>query len=69
MSLLKKLSIALALICTPVAAMAQAYPNKPIRLIVPYSAGGGADNAARILAPQLSATLGQQVIIENRAGA
>jgi tripartite-type tricarboxylate transporter receptor subunit TctC len=69
MSLLKKLSIALALICTPVAAMAQAYPSKPIRLIVPYSAGGGADNAARILAPQLSATLGQQVIIENRAGA
>lgn len=68
MSLFKKLTVALALVCAPVAVMADAYPNKPIRLIVPYSAGGGADNAARILAPRLSASLGQQVIIENRAG-
>lgn len=69
MSLFKNLAAALAILCVPAAAMAQAYPNKVIRLIVPYSAGGGADNAARILAPQLSATLGQQVIIENRPGA
>jgi tripartite-type tricarboxylate transporter receptor subunit TctC len=68
MSLLKQLTVALAVACVPVAAMAQSYPTKTIRLIVPYSAGGGADNAARILAPQLSASLGQQVIIENRAG-
>lgn len=68
MSLIKKLTVALTFACASFAAAAQSYPNKPIRLIVPYSAGGGADNAARILAPQLSASLGQQVIIENRAG-
>jgi tripartite-type tricarboxylate transporter receptor subunit TctC len=68
MSLLKKLTVVFAVACMPVAAMAQSYPAKTIRLIVPYSAGGGADNAARILAPQLSASMGQQVIIENRAG-
>jgi tripartite-type tricarboxylate transporter receptor subunit TctC len=68
MHLLKQITVALAIVCAPAAAMAQAYPTKTIRLIVPYSAGGGADNAARILAPQLSAALGQQVIIENRAG-
>lgn len=55
-------------ICAP--AMAQAgWPNKPIRMIVPYSAGGGADNAARILAQRLSATLGTQVVVDNRPGA
>lgn len=68
MSLLKSLTVALAVVCAPIAAMAQNYPSKVIRLIVPYSPGGGADNAARILAPQLSASLGQQVIIENRPG-
>jgi tripartite-type tricarboxylate transporter receptor subunit TctC len=68
MSILRKLTVTLAVICTPLAAVAQDYPSKPIRMIVPYSPGGGADNAARILAPQLSAAMGQQVIIENRAG-
>jgi tripartite-type tricarboxylate transporter receptor subunit TctC len=48
---------------------AQAYPNKPIRLLVGYSAGGGVDAMARLLAPRLSAQLGQQVVVENRAGA
>jgi len=55
--------------CAPLAAMADQYPSKPIHLIVPYSPGGGADNAARILVPKLSALLGKQVIIENRPGA
>ena len=51
-------------------AMAQGgWPNKPIRMIVPYSAGGGADNAARILAQRLSSTLGTQVVVDNRPGA
>lgn len=45
------------------------YPSKPIRMIVPYSAGGGADNAARILALRLSTTLGAQVLVDNRPGA
>ena len=51
------------------AAQAQAYPTRPIRLLVGYSAGGGVDAMARLIAPRLSAQLGQQVIVDNRAGA
>ncbi|PWT88168.1 MAG: LacI family transcriptional regulator [Proteobacteria bacterium] len=50
------------------AAAAQGYPSRPITLIVPYPAGGGVDAMARIVGEKLSAALGQQVIVENRAG-
>jgi tripartite-type tricarboxylate transporter receptor subunit TctC len=49
-------------------AAAQNYPVKPIRIIVPYAAGGGTDVVYRILAPRLTETLGQQVVVENRPG-
>jgi tripartite-type tricarboxylate transporter receptor subunit TctC len=56
-------------LAAPAAASAQDFPNRPIRLLVGYSAGGGVDGAARLLANQLSQQLGQPVVVENRAGA
>ena len=49
--------------------LAQAYPNKPVRLIVPFAPGGFTDVVARILGQRLSAVMGQQFVIENKAGA
>ena len=51
------------------AALAQTYPNRPIRIVVPYPAGGATDQMARIISGPLSELLGQPVIIENKAGA
>ncbi|MSP44278.1 MAG: tripartite tricarboxylate transporter substrate binding protein [Xanthobacteraceae bacterium] len=51
------------------ATLAQDYPTRPITLVVPYAAGGGNDVMARIVAEKMSKTLGQNVVIENRAGA
>ena len=50
-------------------ASAQAYPARPVRLILPYQAGGATDIVARLIANQLSALWGQQVVVENRGGA
>ena len=51
------------------AVAAEAYPVRPIRLIVPFVAGGGTDLLARLLSPPLSEAIGQQVVIDNRGGA
>jgi len=61
----------LALLATPAIAQAQsgAWPNRPIRMIVPFGTGGGTDITMRLLAPRLAAILGQNVIVENRPGA
>ncbi len=59
--------VLLALAC--VTGQAQPYPSKPIRLIVPFPAGGSADIAARTVAQALSQGLGQQIVIDNRGGA
>src|SRR5690242_8176055 len=50
-------------------ASAQAYPSRPLRWIIGFPPGGGADTVARTMEPWLSSRLGQQVIIENRPGA
>jgi tripartite-type tricarboxylate transporter receptor subunit TctC len=52
----------------PLFVQAQSYPNKPVRMIAPYPPGGTSDVMARIVAQKLADTLGQQVIVENRAG-
>lgn len=58
-----------ALALMPSLAWAQAYPTKPIMMVVPFAAGGPTDSIARIVAEHMSRTLGQQIVIENVAGA
>jgi tripartite-type tricarboxylate transporter receptor subunit TctC len=53
----------------PAAVLAQAYPSKPIRIIVPFPAGGGVDYIGRLVGKGMSERLGQQVVIDNRPGA
>ncbi|MBS0382096.1 MAG: tripartite tricarboxylate transporter substrate binding protein, partial [Proteobacteria bacterium] len=62
-------AVALATVATAFPVAAQDYPARPIKMVVPYSAGAITDLGARILADQMSKILGQQIVIENRAGA
>src|SRR6185436_4370404 len=63
----KLLAFALALLVLP--ALAQTYPNKPVRIIVPFAPGGGSDFIARFMAQRLSSSMGAQFIVENKPGA
>jgi len=60
--------LAACALTSPVICAAQDWPAKPLRFIVPFAAGGSTDQVARILGERLSATLGQQIIIDNRGG-
>jgi tripartite-type tricarboxylate transporter receptor subunit TctC len=64
-----RLSFALLLLVAAATAAAQSYPTHPVRMIVPYAAGGASDVTARIVAAGLSERLKQQIVVENRTGA
>src|SRR4051812_31701657 len=59
----------LPLLLVSTAAVGQNYPTGPVRVVVPFPAGGGVDSAGRLLATRLTETLGKSFVIENRGGA
>lgn len=65
----RRMLIASPLVLAAPAVLAQDFPSKPLRVIVPFPPGGGADIVARLIAPRLTDALGQPVVVENRAGA
>lgn len=64
-----RLAIALTLMTGSATSIAQTYPTGPIRMIVGFPAGGGADLSARLIASGMSKLLGQTIVVENRPGA
>ena len=66
---MKRIFLALALALAPALALAQGYPSKPVRMIIPFAPGGASDFVGRIVQPRMSELLGQQIVIENRGGA
>jgi len=69
MGFVKSALVAVALAVIPLSVLAQAYPSKTIRVIVPFAAGSATDVAARLIGERLNAAWGQPVVVENRPGA
>ena len=68
-TILAALGLALAVVASPAPAAAQPYPQRPITMIVPFSAGGTTDIVGRLMADEMSKILGQQIVVENALGA
>ena len=69
MNKIKYLLYFILTVSSAAAAQSENYPNKPLRIIVPFAPGGSADINSRLIAPKMSELLGQQIIVDNRAGA
>ncbi len=70
MKSITRILVPMCLLLGTASSMAQGkYPDGPIKLIVPFAAGGGVDNAARLIAKQMQSSLNVPIIIENRPGA
>src|SRR5262245_64760052 len=64
-------SVRVILVCCAIAAtpaLAQQYPSRPVRFVVPFAAGGSVDTLARTIGPKLADVLGQQIVVDNRSG-
>src|SRR5829696_554384 len=66
---IKRLALALSLAALAATALAQNYPTRPVRVVVPWPAGGSIDAAGRVASQRLSAALGGSFVVDNRAGA
>jgi tripartite-type tricarboxylate transporter receptor subunit TctC len=64
----KRTGVFVLLLLFPFFASAQEYPSRPVRVVVPYSAGGSSDGPMRVIAQEMSKQLGQQMVVENKPG-
>ena len=68
-SIIKATGLALGFLLAASTALAQGFPNRPIRLVVPFPAGSATDLAARVVGQNLSTALGQPFVVDNKPGA